>query len=130
MTWDLETGPRLKRLLAQEKAGRDVPELLKRPVLNREEQVFMTAFERLSTERSSGFSPGPIPYSAVRRYALEEGINFYELWTVVEALDEQWRAGVAKATPNSGDGNGRLSDQNLRGSVRRGRRKSEGDEGG
>lgn len=89
----------------------------------------MTAFERLGTERSLGFAPGPIPYSAVRTYALEEGLGRHELWAVVEVLDEQWRSSMTKKIAKPGERDGGLSDSNLRGSVRRGRRKSASDEG-
>jgi len=84
----------------------------------------MEAFQDLSTERPTGFSAGPIPHSAVRRYALEEGLSPWELWEIVKELDALWRL---KTTPKSGDKDGRLQDQNNDRSIRRGRRKSSGD---
>lgn len=89
----------------------------------------MDIFEKLGTERQFGFSLGPIPHSAVKQFALEEGLSQWELWEIVKELDAIWRIRMTPKTAATGDRDGRLSDQNLRGPIRRGRRKSDSDEG-
>lgn len=124
-------GPKLERLLERERQGRDVPELHTRPALGNRTQWIMDAFDRLSTERPLGFgSWGQIPHSKVVAEALRLGLGeegLHELWTVIHALDDQWRAVANKPPAEQGAIGGGLSDQDHRGPVRRGRRKSGGD---
>lgn len=123
-------------LLDREKAGREVPELLDRPPLDKRTEWLMDAFDRLSTERQLGFGAyGPIPHSAVVKEALRLELGqdgLHELWYIVHALDEQWRASVnkVKSPPSTGAKGGRLQDKDIRRSVRSGRRKSHRDGGG
>lgn len=115
----------LKTLLRREEEGRPVPELLDRPALSKQDDWLMDAFERLSTERQMGFgSWGSIPHSKVVAEALRLGLGddgLHELWTVISALDEQWRS-VANA-PKPGAEGGRLPHQDSGGPKRSGKRK-------
>jgi hypothetical protein len=127
LAWDLKVGPKLQRLLDQEKAGRSVPELLSRPVLNPTEEMWMETFEKLSTERNFGMGVGPIPYSAALRFALLEKFEEYEVWYIIKELDDMWRTKVMP--PAAGGQGGGLSNSGNNRPQRRGSRKSERDAG-
>lgn len=94
----------------------------------------MEAFDRLSTERQHGFGVvGNIPHSAVVAEALRLGLGedgLHEMWEIVHALDEQYRAVVNKAPDQTGAKGGRLPDSDIRRPVRRGSRKSDRRSGG
>lgn len=130
MAWDLDRGPKLARLLVREKQGKAVPELLDRPPLDREDQWLWEAYEVLATERPLGFGAyGAIPHSRVVAEALRMELGadgLHELWTVISALDEQWRAVANAPKPSTGAEGGGLSDQDSGGPVRRGKRKPRG----
>lgn len=130
LAWDLDRGPKLDRLLAREKQGKSVPELLDRPGLDRRQQAFMDTYERLATERPLGFGAhGPIPHSKVVAEALRQGLGddgLHELWYIVRDLDMQWREVANKPSPSEGAGSGGLSHQDTGRPVRRGQRKPAG----
>jgi hypothetical protein len=127
MAWDLEMGPKLDRLLAREKQGKEVPELLSRPALGRRTQWIMDLYERLATERPIGFGTwGAIPHSKVVAEALRLGLGedgLHELWEHIKALDLQWRAVANAPASSTGATGGGLSHQDHSGSKRRGSRK-------
>lgn len=67
------------------------------PELRPELQMFWEAFEELSTCRGYiGFSglPGPIPWTAIERYASKHGFvreHFDDLVTIIRAVDDEFR---------------------------------------
>lgn len=73
---------------------------------------------------------GPIPHSAIAAEALRLGLDddgLHELWYVIKKLDDQERAVINKPPPGQpGAESGGLSNKDRSGSVRRGKRKSEG----
>lgn len=74
-----------------------------------------------------------IPHSAARRYALDVGLDAdmaYELWEVIHHLDLKWLEAQSSKLGQGGESGGKkpgggLSDQDIRGPVRRGKRKSD-----
>lgn len=73
--------------------GRPYPDwFLDRPELARGEDSYLRAFWDLATERKSdGLTLGRIPWSAARKYALEE-LGFYRglldhFWRIISAMD-------------------------------------------
>lgn len=123
----------MDRLLAREKAGKPVPELLNQPLLSKEEGWFMELFNRLGTSRQIGMAVGPLPHSVVEDYALRNGLGFdgvEELWWVLKRLDEHLRAAIKPKEDQGGAGSGRLSHKGNSRPVRRGRRKSDSGDSG
>lgn len=73
---------------------------------------------------------GPIPHSAIAAEALRLGLGddgLHELWYIIHKLDDQERAAINKPPSDKpGASGGGLSHKDRGGSVRRGKRKSEG----
>lgn len=71
--------------------GMKVPaEFLDRPEMVPDYVFYWNAFHDLGTERQLGMAAGPIPRSAVRAYALEQGIGgdrFDLFWSIIRELD-------------------------------------------
>ena len=67
-------------------------------MLERFNHFYIRAFWDLHTERSFGWSEGPIPWSKIRRYAIIQGLDepmIVVFCSVVRAMDEnylKWRA--------------------------------------
>jgi hypothetical protein len=53
----------------------------------------LSAFWELSSDRQIGMSAGPIPYTAIDRWAHRNGVepeDFHVLLTVIRAMDAEW----------------------------------------
>lgn len=63
---------------------------------------YWEAFHALSRDRAMGFGPGPIPWSAIDRYATRIGLTdpdaFADLAAVVMAVDGRYLALLAERT--------------------------------
>lgn len=71
----------------------------------------MRAFHECSTDRHVGFAVGPIPFSAIDRYARRYGYDdhdeFRVLLDMIRAMDREYLAIVNKPTkPTGGSANG------------------------
>jgi hypothetical protein len=75
-------------------------------------EAYYEAFAELSTDRQSGTSIGPIPWSSIDRYASRYGIEddaFEYLIRMVRALDDAFLAYCRKKAPEGGTDDGRTS---------------------
>lgn len=69
--------------------GQEIPADLVPPELHDIEWQLWSAFWELSTERQVGFSPGPIPGSAIRQYAAtEQGADRSSFAAIIRAMDD------------------------------------------
>jgi hypothetical protein len=70
------------------------PQLYEQPELKTEELFYWSAFQDLSSERALGTGVGPIPYSAIRRYADEFDIvgrdEFEYFLGILQAMDSEY----------------------------------------
>lgn len=90
-----------------EARGECVPERYQRPDVLTEAQPFLTAFLALQYDRSSGFGPGPIPFTAIDRYANRlriVGDEFWLLESMVRACDSEWLKHASEKTRKGGKG--------------------------
>jgi hypothetical protein len=56
--------------------GRDLPDsYLKEPIINPGDEFYLHAWFELDSERSSGMSIGPIPWSKIVEYGIFHGID-------------------------------------------------------
>lgn len=90
------------------------------PELESWDQFYLTAFWRLSTERSIGFAMGPIPHSKVVEYGYEVGLSTANMGlfeAVIRAMDgayiawsseQQTKARKANAQPTIPVGGGKV----------------------
>lgn len=88
MQWGGATAERLGK--AFEDRGLDLPEHLARPDVLDGYEEFLAAFWHLNSDRQIGFGVGPIPFSAIHRYAdraLIETEEFWLLHDLVRAMD-------------------------------------------
>lgn len=75
-------------------------------------EAYYDAFVELSTDRQSGMSVGPIPWSSIDRYACRheiEGEAFEYLVRMVRALDDAFLAHCRKEAPKGDKDDGRSS---------------------
>lgn len=88
--------------------GKEPPQqLYEQPELTDVESYYLDAFYILSSERSIGMSLGPIPYSAIRSYADEQGIvsrdEFDYFSGILRALDAEYLSLVNSVDKNKAD---------------------------
>ena len=74
--------------------GREAPkEFFQQPEILPQHQLYMEAFNELSTERQIGMGVGPIPRSAIRAYAQELGIvgdEFEHFHRIIRLVDNDY----------------------------------------
>ena len=71
--------------------GQEIPESLIPPELSDVELYYWWAFWDLCTERQSGMTPGPIPGSVIRQYAIHEtGLNPSAFSKIIRAMDDAY----------------------------------------
>lgn len=76
-----------------DKTGFEPPSLQNRPRIEEHHAWAWDAFNAVSSDRSFGFGPGPIPFGAIDRYATRMGIDDPDQFvTLVEILRELDRA--------------------------------------
>jgi len=84
----------LKKIMASQEAGQELPEALRIPELFPDAVPFYRAFNELSGSRSSGMSIGMIPFSEVSNYLDEELIISQEerrRWRhFITLIDGKW----------------------------------------
>lgn len=76
-----------------EERGQPIPESYHQPDVSDEARPFLSAFWILHGDRQSGFGSGPIPFTAIDRYAARMGIAGDEFWvfeTMIRACDSEW----------------------------------------
>lgn len=76
----------------------DVPDAyINSPIQEPGDGFFLQAFENLSSCRQIGMGPGPIPWNAVRDYAIEHQYPYpSDLWYLVRCMDAIYLEWTAK----------------------------------
>lgn len=81
-------------------AGHPIPEDAIPPELPQECEFVYAAFHELKTDRSGGFSYGPIPWTAIDAYARRFGIDdleeFEDFVFLIRAMDDVHLKAAAK----------------------------------
>lgn len=88
--YNLTTGVVEERMVEKcRRTGTEVPrQILDKPELMVGLSFYLEAFQRLSTDRiCSDGHIGPIPYSSIRNYALDYGIDIEDFESHIRALD-------------------------------------------
>lgn len=82
--------------------GKPVPAAIgNSPILKQHDELYLYAFYDLDTERHSGMSIGPIPWSCVEHYALANDFDYeqrYTLHFVIRRMDAAHIKDVMKDT--------------------------------
>lgn len=74
-----------------ERFNQDIPEDLYPPQLIDGSHSFYNAFWDLDSERAIGMQPGRIPYSAIRKYAMNHGISDSDVFIrIIMAMDKAY----------------------------------------
>ena len=97
------TAGKIRRILARcRKRKRPIPEFLQNvPKLKRQLLFYMEAFNELSTTRSVGFGVGPIPWTALDRYAVRYGVKDFDRFVfLIRHMDDSFCK--AKKPPKEG----------------------------
>jgi hypothetical protein len=70
------------------------PQFYEQPELSDDQFFYWTAFHQLTSDRQVGMGLGPIPYSAIRRYADEYDIvgrdEFQYFCGIIQAMDTEY----------------------------------------
>lgn len=101
LRWSLEWTPKADFLATLKRYGEPLPEAyLNRPELRSHTLFFWDAFAALETDRQIGMAEGPIPFSAIDRFARRYGItdldSFDRFYRIMRAMDDEVRKARAE----------------------------------
>lgn len=102
LDWESEMGADLAYLRHRAEKGLPTPELDREPTLCESGEWFYSAWSILSTDRQVGMSAGPIPFSAIDRFASRYELDRHEfetLFRVVSRIDAHMRSKAADSKP-------------------------------
>lgn len=84
-----------------------LPDHLVRPLLSDEAEIYHEAFMELSSDRQTGYVAGPIPFTAIDRYAERFGFSdpdeFRTLLDMIRVQDAEFRRIVNKPQKKPGE---------------------------